>query len=229
MVARTDKTFPRVQKQWPDSKTRPRIQNTFHTDKQGSITSRCTGYEPAILPPKRDRASHKHYPSTCFGFWRYIKIVRNCATQLIVWMLTVLKYELRGRRPGFSGLKGRGGEYSAKCFVPALLFFSLAAFSPRFTVAPMLLWHSATFTGDVVKSYIPPFSGKQYLYRGLYQTSIKVNFHLAWLASVPRLSSSLISIPKVVIGMRMLVLPSHIVTSSFLTEWMKTLFKRLCC
>ena len=138
-------------------------------------------------------------------------------------MLTVLQFELRGRRPGFSGLKRRGGEYSGKCFVPALpisLFFSLAAFSPRSTIGPMLHWHSATFTGDVVKSYIPRFSGKQYLHRGLYQISIKVTFHLAQLASVPRLSSSLISIPKdkVVIGMRMLVLPSHIVTSSFLTE-----------
>ena len=86
-------------------------------------------------------------------------------------MLTVLQFELRGRRPGFSGLKRRGGEYSGKCFVLALpisLFSSLAAFSPRSTIGPMLHWHSATFTGDVVKSYIPRFSGKQYLHRGLY-------------------------------------------------------------
>ena len=176
--------FPRIQKQCPDSKTRPRIQNTA----PGPYRYTRLDYQPLYRiwardpPPKRDRASHKHYPSTCFGFWRYIEIVRNCATQLIVWMLTVLKFELGGRKPGFSSLKRRGGEYSGKCFVLALpisLFFSLAAFSPRSTIGPMLHWYSATFTGDVVKTYIPPFSGKQYLYRGLYQTSIKVNFHLA--------------------------------------------------
>lgn len=183
-MARRNKTFPRIQKQCPDSKTRPRIQNTFDTDTQGSITSRCTGYGPAILPRREiELPINIILPaSTCFGFWRYIEIVRNCAKQLIVWMLTVLQFELGGRRPGFSGLKRRGGEYSGKCFVPALpisLFFSLAAFSPRSTIGPMLHWHSATFTGDVVKSYIPRFSGKQYLHRGLYQTSIKVNFHLA--------------------------------------------------
>ena len=46
-----DKTFPRIQKQYPDSKTRPRIQNTFHNAATlGSITNHCTGYEPSIHP-----------------------------------------------------------------------------------------------------------------------------------------------------------------------------------